>query len=70
MKRHALRLTALVSALWLAGCASPGAPVAPRPLIEPVALGATGSAVAWPAERWWWWMRPTSNSQTSRRPRR
>jgi len=53
MKRNALRLTALVSALWLAGCASPGAPVAPRPVIEPAALGATGSTAVWPAERWW-----------------
>jgi len=53
MKRNALRLTVLVSALWLAGCASPGAPVPPRPVIEPAALGATGSTAVWPAERWW-----------------
>lgn len=53
MKRSALRLTALVSALWLAGCASPGASVAPRPLLEPATLGATGSVAVWPSERWW-----------------
>jgi NodT family efflux transporter outer membrane factor (OMF) lipoprotein len=53
MNRTALRLTVLAAALWLAGCASPGAPVAPRPLLEPAALGATGGVAAWPAERWW-----------------
>ncbi|MDT7837109.1 efflux transporter outer membrane subunit [Aquabacterium sp. OR-4] len=41
--------------LLLGGCASPG-PQAQAPLAQPVtaaALGATGSATPWPAERWW-----------------
>jgi NodT family efflux transporter outer membrane factor (OMF) lipoprotein len=53
MNRTALKLTALVSALWLAGCASPGVAVAPRAVLEPATLGAFGIAPAWPAERWW-----------------
>lgn len=39
----------------LGGCASPG-PQASQPLAQPTearALGATGSATPWPAERWW-----------------
>lgn len=53
MKRAALQLSALAAALWLAGCASPGAATAPRAVLEPAALGATASAAEWPAPTWW-----------------
>ena len=53
MKRTAFALTVLATALWLAGCASPGAAVAPRAKLEPAALGATASTADWPAPTWW-----------------
>lgn len=53
MKNATLRLSALAAALWLAGCASPGAATAPRAVLEPAALGAAADAVEWPAPAWW-----------------
>ncbi|MBX3607815.1 MAG: efflux transporter outer membrane subunit [Piscinibacter sp.] len=51
MKRPTL--IAVAAAALLAACASPGPQPPDRARLEPAALGATGTATPWPAERWW-----------------
>lgn len=46
-------LAALAAAALLAACASPGPQATPRAPLDAAALGATGRAAPWPAERWW-----------------
>lgn len=48
-------LAALLSAavLLLGGCASPGDRGTPAAFVDAAAVGATGAATPWPAERWW-----------------
>lgn len=50
---HRATLAALAAATLLAACASPGPQSAPRAVLEPAALGATGTQTPWPDERWW-----------------
>ncbi len=53
MKRTLTSAAVLASALWLAGCATPGAGHEARAMLEPAKLGADGSAAPWPTSKWW-----------------
>ncbi len=53
MKRTALTLGALATALWLAGCATPGPAGEARAVLKPAALGADAVSAPWPEARWW-----------------